>query len=170
MKMRRFSLGFTVVFGSFAALISFQTIHAGAATPPRVPPAAAQELPEGSGKAVVQKICTTCHGLDYLVPSERTVPVWRDTLDLMRGYGAEATEEQWKTITEYIIANLAYLNVNAATAEDIGLVFAVNEKIAQDVVAYREKQGAFKTIDDLKKAPDLDAQKVDALQARLLFE
>ena len=49
-------------------------------------------------------------------------------------------------------------------------MFGVNEAVAKDVVAYRDKQGGFKTIDDLKKAPGLDAAKIDALKDRLLFK
>jgi len=59
--------------------------------------------------------------------------------------------------------------VNKATAGEIEQVFGVNETIAAGVVAYRDQQGGFKTIDDLKKAPNLDGAKVDALKARLIF-
>jgi competence protein ComEA len=37
------------------------------------------------------------------------------------------------------------------------------------VIAYRKKNGDFKTIDDLKKVPDLDAKKVDAKKDHLAF-
>ncbi|MBI3048267.1 MAG: helix-hairpin-helix domain-containing protein [Acidobacteria bacterium] len=167
MRMTRLTTTLAIVFGTFVSLSPFGATHArGVASPARQDSA----LPDAPGRAVVEKVCTTCHGLDYLVPSERTAPVWRDTIDLMRGYGAEATDEQWKTITDYIIANLAHLSVSKATPEDIGLVLGVDEKIAQGVVAYRDKQGGFKTIEDLKKAPDLEPAKVDALKARLIFE
>jgi DNA uptake protein ComE-like DNA-binding protein len=36
-------------------------------------------------------------------------------------------------------------------------------------VAHREKAGGFKTIDDLKQAPGLDATRVDAAQDRISF-
>ncbi|OFW05018.1 MAG: hypothetical protein A3I61_19095 [Acidobacteria bacterium RIFCSPLOWO2_02_FULL_68_18] len=127
-------------------------------------------LPDAPGRAVVEQVCTSCHGVDYIVPSQRTVPVWREAIDAMRSYGAEATDEQWKAITGYIMANLAHLNVNKATSEDIALVFGVEEKVAKGVVAYRDKQGGFKTVDDCKKAPDVDAAKVDTLAPRLIFE
>jgi competence protein ComEA len=159
----------TFVLAAFVAGLSFETAHARGA-PPLPRQASEPALPEGAGRAVVEKVCTMCHGLDYLVPSSRTVQVWRDTIDLMRSYGAEATDEQWKTVTDYIIVNLAHLHVNKATAEEIGMIFEVGEQIAQGVVAYRDTQGGFKTIDDLKKAPDLDAAKVDALKPRLIFE
>jgi competence protein ComEA len=40
---------------------------------------------------------------------------------------------------------------------------------AEGVVQYREKNGDFKSIDDLKKVPDLDPKKLDAKKARLAF-
>jgi len=36
-------------------------------------------------------------------------------------------------------------------------------------VEYRGKNGDFKSIDDLKKVPDLDAKKVDLKKDRLAF-
>jgi competence protein ComEA len=158
-----------VLATALVAAISFQTAHARGA-PSQAQASGDAELPDAPGRAVVLRVCTMCHGVEFIVPSERTVQVWKDTLEVMRGYGAEASDEDWKTITDYLIVNLAHLNVNEAAAEEIGLVFAVNEKIAQGVVAYRDKQGGFKTIEDLKKAPDLDPKKIDALKPRLIFE
>ena len=126
-------------------------------------------LPEAPGKAVVEKVCTTCHGTEYIT-IERTVPAWRETIELMKAFGTVATDEEWKTVNVYIMANVAYLQVNRAPAEDFAAVFGVDEKTASEVVAYREKAGPFKTVDDLKKAPGLPAATVDAAQARLKFE
>jgi len=89
---------------------------------------------------------------------------------LMKDFGATATEEQWKTVSDYLVTNLALVDVNKAAAADMQLVFGVDETAAKDVVAYRDKEGGFKTIDDLKKAPGLDAAKIDALKDRLLFK
>jgi competence protein ComEA len=164
--MSRVTAVLAVALVSFLGVTSFDVAHARAAAPP----SAQASLPEGEGKAVVEKLCITCHGLDYVWPSQRTVQNWRETIDLMRSFGAEATDEQWKTITDYIIGNLAFLHVNKATAEEFGMLFGITEKAAQGVVAYRDTQGGFKTIDDFKKAPDLEAARVDALAARLIFE
>lgn len=155
---------------SCVAVLSFSTVHA-VARAPRSPQSTAESdgLPDAPGKELVERACSVCHGLNYLVPSDRTVPQWRDTLGAMRTAGAQANDEEWKAIVEYFMANLAYLSMNKATADDIRLVFGVNEKIAEAVVAYRDKEGSFKTIEDLKKVPDLDPKKVDALKARLIF-
>jgi len=41
--------------------------------------------------------------------------------------------------------------------------------IAEAIVAYRQANGDFKTLDDLKKVPGLDAVKVDAQKTRITF-
>ena len=135
-----------------------------AATPPQ-----ADTLPEGAGKEVVARVCTACHGAEYITDTQRTIAAWRETIELMKGYGAMATDDEWKTISDYIIVTLAALNANKAPASDVAQFFSVDAKVAEGVVAYRDKQGGFKTIDDLKKAPGLDASKIDALQSRLIF-
>lgn len=132
-------------------------------------PAPPDGLPDAPGKADLVRMCTGCHGADVIVDPPRTVPAWADTLFEMKDLGAEGSEEDWRTVSKYLIAHLAHLEVNKATAKEIEGVFGVTETIAEGVVAYRDKQGGFGTIDDLKKAPDLDAKKVDSLKARLIF-
>ena len=104
-----------------------------------------------------------------MTDSPRTIEGWVDVVYLMKDFGAMATEAEWKTVTDYLVTNLALVDVNKAEAAHVQLVFGVTEAAAKDVVAYRDKQGGFKTIDDLKKAPGLDAAKIDALKERLLF-
>ena len=166
---RAFPVTFVLVVGVFLTLVSWQTAQARAAMPRQAQAPESQGLPDAPGKALVERACIVCHGFEYLVPSVRTVSQWRDVLAVMRQYGAQASDEEWKAMTEYIAANIAYLSMNKATAEEIRLVFGVSEKIAQNVVAYRDKEGSFKTIEDLKNVPDLDPKAIDALKARLTF-
>ncbi len=138
-----------------------------AAAPARAQPGG--PLPDAPGKGLAEQVCGTCHGLELLAPSTRTAAQWRDTLAVMKTSGAKASDEEWKALTEYFMANLAYLNVNKATADDVRLVFNVPEKVAQALVTARDTQGGFKTIDDLKQIPELDQKRVEALKARLTF-
>ncbi|OFW05017.1 MAG: hypothetical protein A3I61_19090 [Acidobacteria bacterium RIFCSPLOWO2_02_FULL_68_18] len=156
-----FALGVTLA----GAALPLAAAHAAA------PAGAAQvtELPDAPGKALVEQVCATCHGVDLLVPTTRTVTQWRDTIGAMKTAGAKASDEEWKTITGYIMGNLAYLNVNKATSEEMRLVLDISDTLAQAVVAHRDGQGGFKTLDDMKKVPELDSQRVDALAARLTF-
>jgi len=90
----------------------------------------------------------------------------------MAGFGAQGTDEDYTEILDYLVKNFpanAPINVNKATAAQLesGLGFTTTE--AEAVVKYREKNGDFKTADDLKKVPYLDAKKVDDKKARLSF-
>ena len=134
-----------------------------------MPPQAADKLPEAPGKAVLAKMCTSCHGTDVITDAPRTVPSWVDTVLSMKDFGAEGSDEEWKAVTDYIVVNLAHLEVNKSTAAEMAQVLRVSEKVAEEVVAYREKQGGFKAIGDLKQAPGLDAATIDALAPRLIF-
>jgi competence protein ComEA len=88
----------------------------------------------------------------------------------MKDFGATATDEQWKTVSDYLVTYLALVEMNKAEAAHLQLVFGIDEAAAKDVIAYRDKQGGFKTSDDLKKAPGLDAAKIDGLKERLIFK
>jgi DNA uptake protein ComE-like DNA-binding protein len=153
-----------------AAWLAAFLVEGAHARPAAPPPAQASSLPDGPGKEVVEKLCSACHGLEYLVPSRRTVRNWVETIEVMKSFGAEATDEQWKTITDYIVDGLAYLNANKGGSDEFVRLFHIDEKAAEAVVAYREQQSGFKTPDDLKKAPGLDPARIDALQDRLIFE
>jgi competence protein ComEA len=149
-----------------AASVATSLFAFASAQPAQAPP---DKLPEAPGKAVLTVMCTTCHGTDVITDAPRTVPSWVDTILSMKDFGAEGTEEDWKAVTGYILANLAHLDVNKSTAVEMAPVLRVSEQMAEGVVAYREKQGSFKTIDDLKRAPELDAATIDALAPRLIF-
>ena len=132
--------------------------------------AQADKLPEAPGKPVVVKVCTSCHDSSIMTDAPRTIDGWVDVMYLMKDFGAMLTEAETKTVTDYLVTNLALVEMNKAEAAHLQLVFGIDEAAAKDVVAYRDKQGGFKTIDDLKKAPGLDAAKIDGLKERLIFK
>lgn len=169
MTIMRFRVTGAVVLGAFLASFAPGAARPEAVAPSQAAVPGAQALPEAPGKEVLARVCSVCHGLDYVVPSDRTATQWRDTLATMKTAGALASDEEWKLMAEYVMANIAYLNVNKATAEDVRLVFAVEDKIAKGIVAYRDGQGGFRTIEDLKQAPDVDAKRIEALKGRLIF-
>jgi competence protein ComEA len=142
-----------------------------ALTPAPVPAAQAKpdKLPDAPGKETVTKVCGSCHTVDLIPDSRMTVANWMATVESMKEFGATASDAEFQTVKDYIVVNFALLEVNKAPAKDISQVLRVDEKIAADVVAYREKQGPFKTVDDVKRAPGLDATTLDTLAPRLMF-
>ncbi len=51
--------------------------------------------------------------------------------------------------------------MNKASAAVLAQVSGIASKDADAVVAYRQKNGDFKTMEDLKKVPGIDAAKLD---------
>jgi competence protein ComEA len=59
--------------------------------------------------------------------------------------------------------------VNKATAAQLESGLGLTTAEAEAVIDYRKKNADFKSIDDLKKVPDVDAKKLDAKKDRLAF-
>jgi competence protein ComEA len=132
------------------------------------------ELPAGPGKSTLVRVCSSCHSPDNVIANGQDRAGWEATITKMAGFGATGTDEEYTEILEYLVKNFPAgsstpVNVNKATAAQLesGLGFTTAE--AEATVKYREKNGDFKTIDDLKKVPDLDAKKLDAKKAKLAF-
>jgi len=126
-------------------------------------------FPDGPGKADVIKVCSGCHDAEIILANLKTPGEWNETLQNMATQGAEATPEQWKAIEQYIDVHFAMVMVNKAPADEIQLALDVTAEVAAALVKYRQDKGPFKTIDDVKKVPGVDAAKVDAAASRVVF-
>jgi len=126
-------------------------------------------FPDGSGKADVIKVCSGCHDAEIILANLKTPGEWNETLQNMATQGAEATPEQWKAIEQYIDVHFAMVMVNKAPADEIQIALDVTPEVAAALVKYRQDKGPFKTIDDVKKVPGIDAAKVDAATSRVVF-
>ena len=127
------------------------------------------KFPDGPGKAALLKVCSDCHGPESAVGQLKTRQEWSKTLDEMAANGAEGTDEEWNQILEYLDRNFSLILVNKIDAKQLAYTMDVPEAIAEAIVKYRDEQGRFATIDDLKKIPGLDAAKVEARKDRFIF-
>jgi competence protein ComEA len=122
----------------------------------------AQDLPDGPGKDVLQKICLDCHDLDTILVDNRTREGWKKEVVKMGERGAEGTDDQFEAVVNYLTKNFGRINVNKATPGEIAAGLNFSAKEAELLVAYRDKNGVYKDWRDLKKVEGLDAAKVDA--------
>jgi len=127
------------------------------------------KFPDGPGKTDVIKVCAGCHDAEIILANLKTPGEWNETLQNMATQGAEATPEQWKLIEQYIDVHFAMVMVNKAPADEIQLTLDVPAEIAAALVKYRQDKGPFKSGDDVKKVPGIDAAKVEAAANRLVF-
>jgi competence protein ComEA len=132
--------------------------------------APAQSLPEGSGKNIVEVICTSCHSTERIADKRWTRPQWQDKVLEMLQEEPDVTQAERDQIVDYLAKSFpARVNVNRAAAKDIETGLELSAENAAAIVRYRDQNGGFKTIGDLKKVPGVDAAKIEAKKDRLEF-
>jgi cytochrome c5 len=70
-----------------------------------LPPQKPVALPSGSGKELVETRCNLCHDLERVAAPKRHKADWPVIVANMVGWGATATPEEAKTISDYLVAN-----------------------------------------------------------------
>ena len=89
-----------------SALISLPFFVAAAQTDNAKQPgpsaADANLLPDGPGKEVVLKKCTTCHSIRNVIGSRRTADDWAQEVSKMVGRGATISDDEADTIVNYM--------------------------------------------------------------------
>jgi cytochrome c5 len=73
-------------------------------------PAAAQaeaQLPDGKGKDVTQRVCSTCHATSQFAGERHTKEKWSSIIDDMISKGLDASDKDLATINDYLATNLA---------------------------------------------------------------
>ncbi len=126
-------------------------------------------FPEGAGKQELLKVCSGCHDAEIVLSHLQTPTEWADTFQKMVDVGAEASADEWRAIEQYIDANLALIAVNRSPASELQLTMSVTPDVAAAIVKHRQENGAFKSIDDVKKVAGTDAAKIDAWKKRFVF-
>lgn len=127
------------------------------------------KLPDGPGKAELVKVCSECHAAEVVLEQARTAAEWHETLDRMYQGGADASTSEWRLIEQYLDAQLALITINAAASDELQRTFDISEPLAREIVKYRQENGKFTSVDDVKKVPGLEAARVDARKDRLIF-
>ena len=130
-------------------------------------PAAAQQLPDGPGKAELQKVCGLCHQAERSAAVRLTREGWEGVIGDMITRGARGTDEEFAAILEYLAKNFLGdaprpLNINRANNIELESVAGLTRKEAAALIQWRDKNGFCKSLEDLKKAPGVDYKKIDA--------
>lgn len=65
----------------------------------------ADQMPDGDGKTLIVAKCQLCHTLERVVTSHRTKDDWQAVISLMVEQGADLTDDQSKTVVDYLATN-----------------------------------------------------------------
>jgi competence protein ComEA len=134
----------------------------------------AQELPEGAGKAETEKLCKQCHEMARSISKRQDREGWIATMDKMKAFGMRSTDAEYAAVVAFLTKNfpadaVGKVNVNTASAIELESALTLRRSQASALIAYRKEHGPFKSIDDLKKIPQLEGAKLDDKKDRIAF-
>jgi competence protein ComEA len=133
--------------------------------------AGAQTLPDAPGKETFQMVCSMCHSPNAVIGKQGTKQWWQSKVTEMLQEETDIPSSDVDSIVDYLATNfpIVKINVNKASAKDLETGLELTAKESESIVAYREAKGSFKTIDNLKKVPGLDATEIESKKDRLEF-
>ena len=135
---------------------------------------AAQQLPDGPGKAETQKICTQCHELSRSISLRQDRDGWSTTMSKMAAFGMKSSDKDYALVLTYLALHypaedLPPVNINKAPAIELEARLSLRRSQAAALIAYRKAHGDFKSLEDLKKVPLLDFGAIESKQDRIVF-
>src|SRR5689334_7860810 len=82
---------------------------------------AAQQLPDGPGKAETEKMCTQCHELSRSISPRQDRDAWNQTMSKMAAFGMKSTDKDYALVLSYLTLHyppedLPPVNINKAPA------------------------------------------------------
>jgi competence protein ComEA len=88
--------------------------------------------------------------------------------------GAQGSDEELGAILNYLSTHFAAelpgpIDINTARAVDLEAGLLLMRSQAKAIVEYRNENGLFKSIDDLRKVPGLNFQAIEAKKSRIVF-
>jgi hypothetical protein len=132
------------------------------------------QLLEGPGMTQTDTLCKSCHEIERSISLRQDKDGWNATITKMVGFGMKAADADLAIIADYLAKNypadaIPPINVNKASAIELESRFSMKRSESAAFLAHRDKIGKFKTFADLKKAPGIDPEKVDAKKSQIVF-
>jgi competence ComEA-like helix-hairpin-helix protein len=141
-----------------------------AASAPTMAAPAQEGVSDAKGRALLEQVCTTCHGVETVENGGRTAEQWREVINEMIGLGATPSDAEARTLVDYLSRRYPLrVNVNSASARQIAEALEIPMPQAVAIVEHRERAGSFKTWQDVAKVPGVDAATIEQRQGRLVF-
>ncbi len=132
------------------------------------------DLPAGPGKEETIRACSRCHSPELVSAQRLTHDQWQATISKMANLGAEASDNEFEAILNYVSQNFGPqaaqpVNVNKATAVEIECVLDLTRSESRAILQYRQQHGPLKTLEDLSRVPGVDAKKIMANKSLVAF-
>jgi competence protein ComEA len=115
------------------------------------------------------RLCSKCHDGTRIIEGRRLRSQWEETLDKMVALGATGTDEDFEAVLDYLVRAHGRVNVNAAAADEIGLVLHLDAGQSGAIVKHREEHGKFADFDALTKVPGIPIEALKKVRDAILF-
>jgi competence protein ComEA len=134
---------------------------------PQVPPPSGEGMPDGAGKDVMVRACGICHEPRRAASVRLTRDGWAAVIEGMMARGAKVSDDEFPIVLDYLTTHFLGeaaqpINVNTAPQIDLEAVAGLLRREAAAIIEYREKNGPYKTLEDLENVPGLDFSKIDS--------
>ena len=132
-------------------------------------------LPDGQGKALIERACVGCHKAEELTVYRFTKDEYHTIVYRMGDRGAQATRAELDVIAAYMFEHFpktedsTKINVNKASAQEIATGLALTNEEAEAVVKYRERHGDYHAWGDLLIIYGVDGKKIAAAKDKISF-
>jgi competence protein ComEA len=139
-----------------------------------VPVLSFAQLPEGPGRDETLKACRNCHEVARSISPRQDRDAWIGTMNKMVAFGMKTTESEYKIVLDYLAKyypaeDVPKVNVNSSLPSELESILALRRSQVKELLSYREKNGPFKSFDDLKRVPGIDLAKLESKKDRILF-
>lgn len=131
--------------------------------PPRNSAAAEwnEYLPPGKGRELVAKECAACHTLEGIVRLRATQPAWEAVVFDMVARGAPLLLDEVDPIVGYLATAFGpavppLIDVNTATAEELGKLPGVTPALAARLIEHRRLNGPFASREAVRDTLGMD--------------
>jgi competence ComEA-like helix-hairpin-helix protein len=136
--------------------------------------AAWAQLPDGPGRAQLEKMCKQCHELARSISLRQDRDGWSTTMAKMTAFGMKAGEQDVALVLDYLAKyypaeDVPKVNVNKARPIELEAGLSLRRSQAAQLIAWREQHGDFKSLDDLKKVPSIPQALIDSHKDRIAF-
>lgn len=131
-------------------------------------------LPEAAGREETIRLCGRCHEAQRAAAVRLTPEGWDATIQSMKSRGATGTDEEFARVRAYLVLHFLgeadrALNLNSADAVDIESVVGLLRREAAAFIRFREANGPFSSIEDLRELDPGILQKIGARSDRVVF-
>ena len=124
---------------------------------------------EALQKTLFVRVCVDCHDAERIESRRRTRPEWLDSVRQMIDEGADASDDESKSIVEFLLRNFGAVAINTARVDDLVTVLAISPKDADAIVTYRTANGRFTNLESIQKVPGIDIAQIERRKDSLRF-